>query len=443
MKTSVEDISAVKKKISVEIEPLEVDNRFDAAFRKAGKQIRIPGFRPGKVPRKILERHIGTQVAEDVAKELINETLPKALEENGTFPLGAPFLEKETLKQGQNFKYSALIEVRPQFELENYLGLEVEKEAHVVTDEDVQNQLEEIRKSHAAFVSVDDPDRPIRKGDHAVIDYEGFEDGQPLEGIQASNFLLKVGGNSFHPKFEEALLGLRKGEKTEFETDFEDSYPHEKLAGRKVTFTVEVLDIKEMVLPDLNDDFARDLGLEFKDFEDLKTKVRETYGAQEEKRIDRELKRRLLKKISDGVDFEIPQTLVESELNYAVEIVKQNLVRSGSDLQKAGIPEDRLRKDLRPASEKRVKDLLILGEISKQNEITVDEADLAKEFEALAADTGQDAAALRQYYQVRELMGPLKEKLLEEKTLNYLVENANISITNNPGDKKLDTQENI
>ena len=150
----------------------------------------------------------------------------------------------------------------------------------------------------------------------------------------------------------------------------------------------------------------------------------------------------LLKKISDSVDFEIPQTLVESELNYAVETVKQNLTRSGSDLQKAGISEERLRKDFRPASQKRVKDLLILGEISKRNEIAVNEEDLVKEFDELAVTTGQDAAALRQYYQARELMGPLKEKLLEEKTLNYLVENAKISIRKKPEIKKPDAQEN-
>lgn len=442
MKTSLEDISAVKKKLSVEIDPQEVDSRFNEAFRKLGKQVRIPGFRPGKVPRKILERHIGAQVGEDVAQDLINETLPKALLEKGTYPLGTPLLEKETLKQGRSFKYSAVMEVRPQFDVENYLGLELEKEAHAVTEEDVQSQLEEIRKAHGSLISVEDPNRPIREGDHVLIDYEGFENGRPLEGIHASNFLLQVGSGSFHPKFEEALIGLRKGAEAQIETEFEDGFRHETLAGKKVTFTVTVLDVKEMVLPDLNDEFAQNLGPEFENLDELTSKVRDAYAEKEAQRIDRELKQQLLKKLSESVDFEIPQTLVESELNYAVETVKQNFARSGSSLEKAGISEERLRKDLRPASEKRVKDLLILGEISKKSEITVEEADLVKEFDRLAADTGQDAAALRHYYQARELMGPLKEKLLEEKTLNYLVENANISIANNLKAKKLDTQEN-
>jgi trigger factor len=441
MKTSLENISPVKKKLSVEIDSEEVDSRFNEAFRRLGKQIKMPGFRPGKVPRKILERHIGDQVAEDVAKDIINETLPEALQENETFPLGAPFLEKETLKQGHNFKYSAVMEVRPRFELENYMGIELEKEVYSVTDQDVQKQLEEIREAHGTLVSIDS-DRPIQKDDHAVIDYEGFESGQPLDGIRASNFLLKVGSNNFHPKFEESLIGLKKEDEVEIETDFEESYPHEKLAGKKVNFTVRIADIKKMDLPEVNDEFARNLGADFKNLEELKEKVREAFSAQEEKRIDRQLKQQLLKKISDTVEFEIPQTLVESETDFAVESVKQNLVRSGSNLQKAGISEEKLRNDFRPASEKRVKDLLILGEISKQNEITVEEEDLAKEFDELAATTGQDAVALRQYYQAKNLIGPLKEKVLEEKTLNYLIENANISLRNDLELKKAATQEN-
>lgn len=427
MRTSVEDISSVKKKLSVEIESSEINNRLDKAYKEVGKKAKIPGFRPGKVPRKILERHIGSQVAEDVTRELINDTLPKALEEAKTFPLGAPFLEKETLKQGQNFKYSAVMEVRPQFEIENYIGIEVEKEKCSVTEQDIQDKIAQIRDAHGTLTSVD-PNRPIQKNDRVVLDYQGFEDGQPLGGIQSSNFLLKVGSKRFHPKFEEDLIGLKKDEEAEIRVEFEDSYPHTKLAGKTVNFKVTVVDIKEMQLPELNDEFAKNLSADFKDLKDFKMKVEETIIAQEEKRIESELKQNLLKKISDSVEFEIPQSLVESEIDQAVEHVKQNLIRSGSNLEEAGLSEERLRKDFRPASEKRVKDLLILGQLAEKEKITVNKEELTNGLKELAESTGQNTETLRKYYQAKNLMGALEEKLLEEKTLNYLVKNANILI---------------
>lgn len=427
MRTNLEDITSVKKKLSVEIESEEVDRKFNKVYKELGKQVKIPGFRLGKVPRKILERHIGSQVTEDVVKDLINETLPGALEEVKTFPLGVPILEKETLKQGQDFKYSAIMEVRPQFEIENYLGLEVEKETCSVTEQDVQDQLAQIRNAHGTLTSIDSY-RPIKKNDYVVLDYQGFEKGQLLEEIHASNFLLKVGGNDFHPKFEESLIGLKKDDEAEIKVEFEVSYPHTKLAGKNVDFKIKIIDIKKMVLPELNDEFAQNLGADLKDLKDLNNKVRETILTQEEKRIDSELKRNLLKKVSDSVDFELPQTLVEAEIEQVVENVKQNLIRSGSNLEKTGLSEEKLRKDFRPASEKRVKNLLILGEIAKQEKLAVNEEDLNQEFKDLAASTGQDAETLRKYYQARNLMDALEEKLLEEKTLNYLVENAKISI---------------
>ena len=426
MKTTLEDISTVKKKLLIEIESVEVDKKLNEAYRDLGKRAKIPGFRPGKVPRKILEGRFGNQVVEDVTKGLISETFPQAVNEVETFPLGPPLLEKETLKQGQNFKYSAVMEVRPQFEVKDYLKLDVEKEKFSVTDEDVQKQLDQIRESNGKLTSIEEQ-RPVQKDDYVILDYEGFEGDSPLEGIKSPNFLLKVGSNDFHPKFEEALIGLNKESETEIKVDFEKTYHHSKLAGKNVNFKVRITDIKEMALQDLNDEFAKNLGDEFKDLEDLKDKVRESITAQEEKRIDRDLKQRLMEKISAGIDFELPQVLVDSEVDYAVENIKQNLIRSGSNLEKAGISEENIRKDFRPASEKRVKDMLVLGEIARQEEITVEEEDLSQGYKDLAATIGQDPQTLRKYYEAKNLVDSLKEKLLEEKTLNYLVEHANIT----------------
>jgi trigger factor len=305
------------------------------------------------------------------------------------------------------------------------MGLEAEKERFSVAEEDVEAQLEEIRKTHGQLSSIE-TERGIKEEDFAVIEYEGIEDGKALEGIKNSNFLLRVGSHDFHPDFEKALIGLKKGDMSEFDVDFEEDYSHPKLAGRGVTFKVKIIDIKEMSLPELDDEFAKNLGAEFKDLNDLKDKIRETLIEREEKRVDRELKMRLLKKVSDSVDFELPESLVDSELNGAIENIRQNLLRSGSNMEKAGLNEEKLKQDLKPASEKRVKDMLVLGEIARSNDLNITEAELSGGFKDLALSTGQDPEALSQYYEANNLRESFRQQLLEEKTLNYLVKGANI-----------------
>ncbi len=425
MKTSLEEISPVKKKLSIEIESEEVDKKLNEAYRELGKKAKIPGFRPGKAPRKILETNFSAQVGEDVMRDLISETLPIAMQEVETFPLGAPLLEKDLLKEGHNFKYSAVMEVRPEFLVKDYLEIEVEKEKLSIGEEDVRKQLEQIREANGKLTTIDQ-DRPIQNDDYVVIDYEGFEEGKPLDGIKSPNFPMKVGSHEFHPGFDEALTGLHKGDQTEIRVDFEKDHYHSKLAGRKVDFKIKVTDIKEMMLTELNDDFARNLGADIEDLEDLKNKVKESIIAKEEKRIDQDLKKRILEKISASVDFEVPQILVESELDYALENVKQNLMRSGSSIEKAGLSEEKIRDEFKPSAKNRVKELLILGEIAKQDNIQVGEEELTNSFKNIAVNTGQDMETIRKYYEGQNLVDSLKEKLLEEKTLNYLVENAKI-----------------
>ncbi len=426
MKTTLEDISPVKKKLLVEIDSKEVDKKLNQAYGEIRKTAKIPGFRPGKVPRKILETYFGNQVIDDVTRELISESFPKAVDEVKTFPLGQPILEKEALKQGQDFNYSAIIEVRPEFEVKDYLGLDVEKEIFSISEEDVQKRLEEIREANGKMVSIEE-ERLIKDGDFVIVDYEGFEDGQPLEDVKSSNLLVKVGKNDFHPKFDEALIGLKKEDETEVGIDFEEDFYHTKLAGKSVNFKIKIVDIKELVLPELNDEFASNLGADLKDLDGLKNELKKAITSQEEKRIDSEIKQRLLEKISEGIDFELPEVLIEAEIDFSFRRLNDNLERSGSSLEKAGISEAGLKKEFRPASEKRVREMLILDRIAKQDQINIDDDDLEEGYGKLAESMGQDVETVKKYYEARGQMDSLKEELLKEKTLNYLVDHANIS----------------
>jgi len=337
-----------------------------------------------------------------------------------------PVVENETLKMGQNFRYSAIMEVKPKFELKDYMGLEVEKEIFSVTDEDVRKQLEEIRRNNGQLKAVDE-DRPVKSDDYAVIEYEGFEGEKPIEGIKSTNFLLRVGSNDFHPDFEKGLTGLKKEDTAEIEVNYEDDHHHAKLAGKTVHFKVKVIDIKFMELPQLNDEFARSLGADFNDLDELKQRIEEEIVQREETRVDRELKTRLISKISDGVEFELPETLVKAEASNVVEGIRQNLIRSGSSMEKAGLDEEKLREQFRPAAETRVKEMLILGEIARLDNLSISEMELEEGFREMAGKLGQDPQVIRKFYEAKQMVDSFKQNLLEEKTLNFLVKGANIS----------------
>jgi len=423
MKTSVEDISPVKKKLSVEIEAEEVNEKVNEAYGTLRKKAKIRGFRQGKIPKNIMERYFGNQVAEQVTKDLVSETLPKAVEQTEITPLNMPAIENDALKIGQNFRYSAIMEVRPEFELKDYMGLEAEKEICSVTDEDVDRHLEEIRRNKGDLRAIDE-DRGVKETDYVIIEYEGFENDQALEGIKSENFELRMGSNDFHPDFEKALIGLKKGDGAEIKVRYEDNHHHSKLVGKEIDFKVKVIDIKVMDLPELNDDFATNLGADIADLDSLKKMIKEDITAREEKRIGRDLEKKLLKEISDTVDFELPASLVESEIRFGIENIRQNLERSGSNLEKSGLSEERLRKEFRPASENRVKEKLILGEIARQNDLTINEMELTESFREMAENMGQDLQVVRRYYEANQLVDSLKQGLLEEKTLNFLVKGA-------------------
>ena len=425
MKTEISDINPVKKKLTVEIGAGEVDKKIRQAYNALGKRAKIPGFRRGKIPRRILEQYFGDQVTEEVTRDLVNETLPKAVEETEAFPITIPAVENETLKEGQSFKYSAIMEVKPDFDIKDYLGIEVEEEILAVSDEDVDNELAQIRKNNGKLTSVEE-DRPLQMDDYAIINYEGFEDNTPIEGIKSENFPVQIGSNQFHEDFEKGLMGLKKGDRTETAVLFPEDHHHPKLAGKEVDFKVEVKEIKAMEIPALDDEFAKSLGADFEDLEGLKQRIKEEITTREEKRIDRELKGRLMKEISGSVEFDLPQSLVDSEIRNAIENVNQNLMRAGSDLEKAGLSEERLKEEFRPGSEKRVKEMLILGEIASREALSVTDLELNQGFEETAANLGQDAQVLRQYYESNRLLESFRQRLLDEKTLKFLVEGAKV-----------------
>ncbi len=425
MKATVEQLGPTNKKLMIEIESEEVDRRIDQAFREIRKHAKIKGFRPGKVPLKLLERYYGKQVIEDVQKDLIGETFPKALQESEIYPLNFPVLEKGSIEKGKSFKYSAIMEVRPEIQLGEYLGIKVEKQQVQVSEEDIDERLNNIRKSHGKLKAVE-PERPVQEGDYVIVEYEALTQGEPIEGMRSSNFMIHIGSGDFHPDIERGLLGAQKGEERQIHVKFGQDYYHTLLAGKPVDFKIKVIDVKHMELPELNDEFAKQLDPELENLDALRNRLKEIIVEERERQAEREVKEQLLDKISKDIDITLPQSLVENEVTRSIENLRQDLLRSGASLDKAGFSEQKLREDLRPSAEKKVKNSLILTEIAKQDNITVTEDDIDQAFKDLASVTGQEIEPLRRYYEAKGMIESLKQRLLEQKTLNYLLDHANI-----------------
>ncbi len=426
METSIEEISQVKRRLNVEIEAEEVTKKLDQAYKQVSKRVKIKGFRPGKAPRKILEQYYGREIMDDVKNDLIKESFSKAVEETKLFPLGSPSIEDEAIRPGDNFRYTATMEVKPAFELKDYMGITVEKEILNISEDDVDKKLEEIKEAHAKLISINE-DREIKEGDYVIIDYDSVWKDKPLKDINGKDFIIHVGSKNFYPELESATLGLKKDAKKDVKIDFSEDFVDRRLAGKSVAFHIHVQDIKKKDLPELNDDFARSLGNEFKSLTDLKERVKKDITLQEEKRIDRELKARLLRKITAMVDFELPQVMVEMEIERLIANIKQNSIRTGTRFESTGIPEERLREDLRIPSEQNVKEEFVLGKIAEIEDMRVEDSDIRKGLQELAAQTGSDLALLQQYYEKNNLMNQLRNQLLVEKVLNHLVQDAKIT----------------
>jgi trigger factor len=426
MEMNIEEISQVKRRIDVEIDAGEVTTKLDQAYRELSKKAKVKGFRPGKVPRRILEQYYSQQVLSDVKSDLIEKSFSQVLEKSNLYPLGKPSLEDGVMKQGESFKYTIVMEVKPNFELKDYRGISVEKEIVNVSEDDVDKKLEEIREAHANLNPIT-TDREIRDGDYVIIDFEAFSNKEPLKDLNGQDILIQVGSGNFYPEIESGLLGLRKGSGREIAATFKEDFQDNRLAGKAVVFSVHIKDIKEKELPKLNNNFAKSLGGDIKSLAGLRKRVKQDIILQEERRVDRELKKRLLKKIADFVEFELPQAAVEEEIERSIATFKQNLMLRGARFESTGLSEEKMREDLREGAEQRVKEDLVLGKIADLEKIDLDEDTIREGFKNLAAQTGRDMAQLRTYYEENRLMNSFRNQLLVEKILNHCVQGANIT----------------
>ncbi len=425
MNITVEEISSIKKKVHVEIPNDRVTKEIESFYRDVGRQAKIKGFRPGKIPRDILERYFKDYVKSEVIQKLIQETYPAALSEKGLQPVSPPVIDPGELESGKLFQYSATVEVKPEINLEGYTGLTIGGKKESAKEEEVEERLKGLQNLHAQLRAVPEP-RAVQSGDHVIFDYDARMDNRPLEEGKGVDFTVEVGSGRFIPELEEKMIGLKPDEGKEIEVPFPEDYGYKKWAGKTVSFLIKVKEIKEKVLPPLDDEFAKDLG-DYASLEDLKAKLKEEIEKEKAAMLDRHLKDQMIDQLIQANAFDIPESMVAEQTKALVSDTKLRLASQGIALKNLNIPEEKLQEDYREVAEKQVRTYLILEKIAAQEGISVTDEDVDERLQSVSERTHQKFDVVKRYYEKNGLIPDLKTGILTDKTLDFLLSKANIS----------------
>lgn len=426
MEFTVSDLGEVKKKIEVSVDQETIQGELDKSLKKYRKKAKVKGFRPGKVPVNIVKNLYMDQIRAEVMEDLVQKSYLEALNETKLIPLAFPEIENLSFGDDNDYlSYEATIEVKPQFEVDGYLGLELEKQSADITDEDLAESMENLRQAYAHFATVED--RPAQEGDTLVIDFAGKVDGEEFPGGAASAYTVEIGSGTFIPDLEKQLVGLALDETRDLEVVFPEDYHHEDLAGKPAVFTVTVNEIKEKKLPEIDDDFAADVSNgEITSLDELKEKLADGVKSRKEDLVRRKLVDDLMAKLRDLVDFEIPSCMIESEKESMVQRMK-------SRYQSQGLDADMVEKMVAASQEKineevtqTVKNTLILEAIAEREEIKVTQDEINEQLRKFIAQSGQNPQSLREYFQGREaeLQEMLQNQALMDKLIDHLLEKA-------------------
>ncbi len=424
MRASAEEISPIKKKISIEIPEDEVGKEVDSFYKELGRTAKIKGFRPGKVPRNILERYFKDYVKAEVVRKLIEESYPKALTETHLEPVSLPVVDPGEFAQGKPFQYSALVEVKPEIKLEGYTGLKIEGKREEVKDEEVAERLKALQNLHSNLKTISEA-RPVQKGDFVILNYEASLNGKPVEGGKAVDFTVEVGSGQFIPDFDEKIIGVKPEEEKEIEVTFPQDYGYQKWAGKTISFQVKIKEIKEKILPPLDDEFAKDLG-DYASLGELRSKLAEDIKKEKQLALERQLKDLVVDRLLEANPFEVPESLVEEQAKAMVSDTKLRLAAQGVAFKNLGVSEEKLQEDYKTAAQKQVRTFLILDKIAGQEGIVVTDQDAEDRLKEMAERTHQKIEAVKQYYEKNGLLPEVKAGILRDRALSFLLEKAEI-----------------
>ena len=426
MNVSVETLNSFTKKLSFELPAELVDVEFDKVFKNVKSTAKIPGFRKGKVPTHVVEQQYSEIINEEVLKNLVNSTCFEALKEHRIIPVSAPAIESDTVKKGEPFSYSVTVETYPDVEITQYQGLSLEKEQHVHNELTVNERLDQMRERMAQLNPVDEA-HAVAPGDFATIDFTGYLNGEAFPGGSAIDHELMIGSGSFIPGFEDQMVGMKVDDNKRITVTFPEAYGNSDLAGKDAEFDITVKELKVKVVPELDDDFALSAG-GFDTLDQLRDEITEAVKEEELARIDGELKDRLQEKLVELNPCEIPDSMVQRQLAFMLESMKQRLAAQKMTLEMVGVTEEEFSKRYLESAEQHVKERLILHAIAKKEGFSLSQEDLDAKYPQIAADIGRDVAEVKGYYEKnRDAAEHLGAQIVEDKVVDFLLSSATIT----------------
>ena len=411
-----------RRELELEIPAEDVSKAAERVAKEIARVAKVPGFRPGKAPVSLIKRRYADDIKGEVLQSLVPEKVEKAVAEQKLSPVSQPQVDKLDFNEGQPLKFRAVFEVLPEFELGKYKGLDIEMPATQVTDEDVNKALEETRERAAAFAPVEG--RPVENGDFVQLRLIGTPEGGG-DPLQADNVLCHVGAEETMQPFNENLLGANVGDHKTFDADYPADYPDAKLAGKKFHYAADVAGIKIKKLPELNDDFAKDVS-DAATLDELKKKIREGLEHEHEHHR-RDLQReKIIHALVTSHDFPVPESLVEHQKDVRLERVVRSLAQQGVDPRAVNLDWVSLRQRQEERAKEDVKAELIIDRIASTENIDATEEDVQHELEHLAGHSGESAEAIRARLTKQGALDRMKAKLRSDKTLDWLAQNANV-----------------
>ncbi|MDW7650918.1 MAG: trigger factor [Bacillota bacterium] len=436
--TKVEKIDVSKVALEIEVEASEVAGALNQAYKKVVRQVSLPGFRKGKVPRPVLESRFGPEILyEDALEILVPDAYENAVEESGIEPVGRPEIDLVQMEKGKPLIFKAVVEVKPEVTLGEYRGVEVPRELKAVTDEDVAARLAQMQKEHVKMHVVEDG--ALENGDLAVIDFAGFVDDTPFEGGSAEGHSLEIGSKSFIPGFEEQMVGMKAGEVRDVNVTFPEDYHSEDLAGKDAVFKVTLHEIKRKELPELNDDFAAEVS-EFATLTELKEDILNKLKEAEESRAKSAVEEKIVEAVAADADVVVPNALVEREIDRMTGEMDQFLRMQGLSMEKflslTGKSQEELREEKREEAEKRAKANLTLDAIIQKEGFEATDEEVEERIAKFAEGYGQDVAKIKEYFEAQGQSDVIRQEIKFRKAVDFLVAEAKITDVAAPAEKQ-------
>jgi len=424
VKITVSAVSGCAKDVQVEVPADRVQTRVDDIYRRISQEAKLPGFRKGKVPMDVIKKEYKANVREQVLQYELPEFFREAIRDQKISPVAQPRITELNFEEGAPLKFNARVEVKPQFEIKNYKGLKIDKADQPVTAAEVDKTLEDLRERGAQFVPPADEARAAQKSDLVVLDFDGQIDGKPFPGGKASRYSVVLGSGNMLKDFEDALMGVKKGDTKTFPVKFPDDYFGKDVAGKTADFTVTIHEVKEKKLPAMDDEFAREVsGLAT--VAELRAKIEEDLKAHRGAEQRAKRAEQIGEKLIADHPFDVPQSLVDQEHQRLVQQGAERMQRQGLDVNK--LPEGQQKEfveKLRPVAERNVRMALIVEKISEKENIQSDAKDFDAYVEKVAKSVHQAPDVVRRYIQQQDSQESIQDFIRYEKTMDFLIAQA-------------------